>query len=363
MANSHARAINIEEADCLYPSREKKQEKEKLWSELKGELFLLLFQAVCCCLQVGFFSATVLHEKIRKKQPALLELNTQVICFVDLSCRIFPWALLINKGVLLMEISSIRGLSELVSGNVLLIIHDYLKMYKILLHNLWFWHIATKTWWNGRTTESQKTVESFLIPCMYIVWLLVINKLELSGLRNFSLVIWAFLQGMEDPRFINQWHMNSLDELSILQPAATTFGENLQHCFMTHPNFNIKNSMGTSQTGIDGATKKLKVNSWDSSKLDHVSYPQLASSDPNINLSFADANYTNHMGILKPKEEVVCSQIMNTLPSCQGGKRNISTSSRLSQAQDHIMAERKRREKLSQRFIALSAIVPGLKKV
>ncbi|XP_062177025.1 transcription factor bHLH25-like [Alnus glutinosa] len=181
--------------------------------------------------------------------------------------------------------------------------------------------------------------------------------MEISSIRGLSEL------GMEDPRFINQWHMNSLDELSILQPAATTFGENLQHCFMTHPNFNIKNSMETSQTGIDGATKKLKVNSWDSSKLDHVSYPQLASSDPNINLSFADANYTNHMGILKPKEEVLCSQIMNTLPSCQGGKRNISTSSRLSQAQDHIMAERKRREKLSQRFIALSAIVPGLKKM
>ncbi|GAY38860.1 hypothetical protein CUMW_039940 [Citrus unshiu] len=32
-------------------------------------------------------------------------------------------------------------------------------------------------------------------------------------------------------------------------------------------------------------------------------------------------------------------------------------------AQDHIMAERKRREKLSQRFIALSAILPGLKKM
>jgi hypothetical protein len=167
---------------------------------------------------------------------------------------------------------------------------------------------------------------------------------------------------MEDPRFINQWHMNSIDELSMLQPAATTFGENLQHCFMTHPNFNHKNSMGTSQTGIDGTMKQLKANGWNSSKLDHVSYPQLASSDPNINLSFADANYTNHMGILKPKEEVVSSQIMNTLPSCQGGKR-ISTSTRISQAQDHIMAERKRREKLSQRFIALSAIVPGLKKV
>ncbi|XP_020229616.1 transcription factor bHLH19 [Cajanus cajan] len=33
------------------------------------------------------------------------------------------------------------------------------------------------------------------------------------------------------------------------------------------------------------------------------------------------------------------------------------------QAQDHVIAERKRREKLSQRFIALSAIVPGLKKM
>lgn len=33
------------------------------------------------------------------------------------------------------------------------------------------------------------------------------------------------------------------------------------------------------------------------------------------------------------------------------------------QAQDHVMAERKRREKLSQSFIALSAVLPGLKKV
>jgi len=41
----------------------------------------------------------------------------------------------------------------------------------------------------------------------------------------------------------------------------------------------------------------------------------------------------------------------------------IETRPKLSQPQDHIIAERKRREKLSQRFIALSALVPGLKKV
>lgn len=33
------------------------------------------------------------------------------------------------------------------------------------------------------------------------------------------------------------------------------------------------------------------------------------------------------------------------------------------QAQDHVMAERKRRERLTQRFIALSTLIPNLKKV
>lgn len=33
------------------------------------------------------------------------------------------------------------------------------------------------------------------------------------------------------------------------------------------------------------------------------------------------------------------------------------------QAQDHVMAEKRRREKLNQKFIALSSIIPGLKKV
>ncbi|KAL9675060.1 hypothetical protein QQ045_003260 [Rhodiola kirilowii] len=40
----------------------------------------------------------------------------------------------------------------------------------------------------------------------------------------------------------------------------------------------------------------------------------------------------------------------------------MSAATRSSAAQDHVIAERKRSEKLSQRFIALSAVVPGLKK-
>ncbi|KAH7852252.1 hypothetical protein Vadar_022499 [Vaccinium darrowii] len=49
--------------------------------------------------------------------------------------------------------------------------------------------------------------------------------------------------------------------------------------------------------------------------------------------------------------------------SASEGAKRISTNTRHPSNQDHVMAERKRREKLSQRFIALSAIIPGLKKV
>lgn len=50
---------------------------------------------------------------------------------------------------------------------------------------------------------------------------------------------------------------------------------------------------------------------------------------------------------------------------CEGNKRvsTVSTSRTPLQAQDHVVSERKRRERITQRFIALSALVPGLKKV
>ncbi|KAB2600694.1 transcription factor bHLH18-like [Pyrus ussuriensis x Pyrus communis] len=186
--------------------------------------------------------------------------------------------------------------------------------------------------------------------------------------------------GMEDPFFINQWqYMNSLDELGML-PLAAEIGDNLQHSHF-HPTFNFKTPIDNSHTGIDRPAKQLKTDGWPSCKTDHlVSNPQVASS-PNI-LSFVNSNHANQMAVLKPKEEAaaVCSKSTNSLPSdillsqgsfgnqnclfkaSQGTNRN-STNPRLSATQDHIIAERKRREKLSQRFIALSAIIPGLKKM
>jgi len=158
--------------------------------------------------------------------------------------------------------------------------------------------------------------------------------------------------------------MNSLDDTSLL-PFAAAFGENIHHSF-SHQNFNLKTSMDSVRP-----TKQLRT--------DHLSNPQPAFS-PNI-LSFVNSNHANQMGLMKPKEEALFSKSINNLPSdmvvsqdsfgnqnyafkaSQGPKMISANGTRLSQSQDHIIAERKRREKLSQRFIALSAVVPGLKKV
>lgn len=75
---------------------------------------------------------------------------------------------------------------------------------------------------------------------------------------------------------------------------------------------------------------------------------------------------------LNPEEEAVVSEALRSQGSFDDHEelakraQNMTKKSRVrppSQTYDHIVAERKRREQLSQRFVALSTIVPGLKKV
>lgn len=181
--------------------------------------------------------------------------------------------------------------------------------------------------------------------------------------------------GMDDHAFIHQWPINSIDELNTVS-LASSFEESLYHSFSHHPMFDLKPSLlETSHTSVvERPSKMPKTNSWNSSKTDCTS-----NSSPS-QISFANPNYANQVSNLKPKDIVVSSKSISNSPSdvsasqgsfgnqnymfkaCQGSKR-IITNTRLSSNQDHIIAERKRREKLSQRFIALSAIVPGLKKM
>ncbi|XP_054809012.1 transcription factor bHLH25-like isoform X2 [Prosopis cineraria] len=91
-------------------------------------------------------------------------------------------------------------------------------------------------------------------------------------------------------------------------------------------------------------------------------------------ISFEHSNNTHQLCDLDPnvKLESLSENVLNlaSLRSCQGayyegidfveGKKE--TRNPL-QAQDHVMAERRRREKLNQKFITLSSIIPGLKKM
>ncbi|CAN0917632.1 Transcription factor bHLH25 [Linum grandiflorum] len=128
--------------------------------------------------------------------------------------------------------------------------------------------------------------------------------------------------------------------------------------------------------------QQRKTNSWSSSvTTDHQQQIDFSSNPHPQMLSFDNSKNGLELGV-KPKEEAdhmlfhsTTNSLMmsnlnndpseNTIYAPMGMKtKPFSTLSRTpSHAQDHIMAERKRREKLSQRFIALSSIVPGLKKM
>ncbi|KAK7319536.1 hypothetical protein RJT34_04258 [Clitoria ternatea] len=181
------------------------------------------------------------------------------------------------------------------------------------------------------------------------------------------------METMEDPTFLHEWHLSSLDHQPSLLPIAAAFGETLQHHF-TYQNFNPKTSMETTLSDFERPTKHFS--SWNPSKTAQTSDTQFVSL-PNL-FPFMDSNHMNPFDLVKPKDEMVCTKTNNvTLPyvtsqgnlgnqnhafkTCKEDKR-IGTRPKLSQPQDHIMAERKRRERLSQRFIALSALVPGLQK-
>ncbi|CAN0920908.1 Transcription factor bHLH25 [Linum grandiflorum] len=78
------------------------------------------------------------------------------------------------------------------------------------------------------------------------------------------------------------------------------------------------------------------------------------------------SDHAVEMGILKPKQETAEMYVSQQNWFGNHHHNNIISKGRIrmsQQSQDHVIAERKRREKLSQKFIALSAIVPGLKKM
>ncbi|GAB4838382.1 hypothetical protein Ancab_027918 [Ancistrocladus abbreviatus] len=179
--------------------------------------------------------------------------------------------------------------------------------------------------------------------------------------------------GLDELSFIHQIQMDTLDELCA-PPISAVYGENLHHS--SAQNIGLKTSTHFNPSVMERPSKQPKMDSVNSQKTGHI----LNSQDPVSNFfSFSNSNYLNQTGsFFKAKDETISTITFQSdisgsqgsfgtesqvFKASQGAKRISPTTPRLPQAQDHIIAERKRREKLSQRFIALSAVVPGLKKM
>ncbi|URD93612.1 hypothetical protein MUK42_01486 [Musa troglodytarum] len=167
-----------------------------------------------------------------------------------------------------------------------------------------------------------------------------------------------------DHSFFNQWDLTALDHYS----TSVALGRDLDQS----PSSESYTSYASShpQASTVRPNKLIKTSSWKSCATEQNSAPE--ASCPRI-LSFGNpespiCQYASHAATGKTKEETDGSipkgskRTYDTMLS-DGTKSGNTGVRSASHNQEHIMAERKRRERLSQRFIELSAVVPGLKKM
>nr|XP_043622915.1 transcription factor bHLH18-like [Erigeron canadensis] len=180
---------------------------------------------------------------------------------------------------------------------------------------------------------------------------------------------------MEDPCFNTQWPFNSFDDHQL-----TTFGDNINtHHFYDNALPMFDHHYKPIMEPSPRPSKQLKTSSWNSC----ISSDQ-SIMNPTPHYNGNDSYVANQANVVSPKEEGVVSSkstigfTYDTSPSSNvqfhnqsynhhvGSAKKVATTTntaKFNTPQDHILAERKRREKLSQRFIALSALIPGLKKM
>ncbi|KAK6160018.1 hypothetical protein DH2020_003399 [Rehmannia glutinosa] len=180
---------------------------------------------------------------------------------------------------------------------------------------------------------------------------------------------------MDDNLFLQQWpSVNSLDDLSSVS-IADDFRHHHQPNNYSNGEHVLDFTKSVESSQIDGnrPLKQIKTTNWNinSCKPENMSFSINSSgfSSPALGINVNSKEETAWYNInpstsltFSPKEEAIVSNGNQNY----GAKRIISTNSnstRLTSSQDHIIAERTRREKLSQRFIALSALVPGLKRM
>ncbi|XP_076952560.1 transcription factor bHLH18-like [Bidens hawaiensis] len=154
---------------------------------------------------------------------------------------------------------------------------------------------------------------------------------------------------MQDQGYMNQYQMNKpynyynpMEEFSVNSFSSDSYTETPSFADQSFQNhkchqepFNFKK-----EGGISKKTEKSKQ--------------KLVSDSPN--------SFTISFGDITPKDEFL--SFGDTYGFTPTGKKKAPATVRSPiQVQDHVLAERKRREKLAQRFISLSSLLPDLKKM
>ncbi|XP_027361511.1 transcription factor bHLH18-like [Abrus precatorius] len=164
----------------------------------------------------------------------------------------------------------------------------------------------------------------------------------------------------EDYNLFRQCHLNLLDDQEELLSSALHQPMSSESYSVSSysETLSLRNSVSTDETSLERPTKHLKTNNscWNSK-------PSSPPSSPTSQiLSFHNPKQNKGFSVSPPQprpRNVSKTRKYSTEnpPKSQGRDKSPT------HAQDHIMAERKRREKLSQSLIALAALIPGLKKM
>lgn len=161
---------------------------------------------------------------------------------------------------------------------------------------------------------------------------------------------------MQDQEFMNQYQMNKpyhhmMDDFSVDSFSSESYTET--------PSF-IDQSFQTRKDAEEPTDIKQTSSYKMANSINKKSTPT-EKPKPKI-VPDTSNTFTISFGDIKPKDEIL--SFGDSYGCNSTGTKKVPTMTRNPiQVQDHVLAERKRREKLAQRFLSLSSLLPDLKKV
>ncbi|KAE9613095.1 hypothetical protein Lal_00027600 [Lupinus albus] len=205
----------------------------------------------------------------------------------------------------------------------------------------------------------------------------------MTSTEEESWTSWLCDLDTEDYSFINESDIINMVEGSLPSPnndVVPTIQEEKSESQLSYATFNTENSSTMSNwddnsSSFERPAKVLKISTTsntgyfshkDSTPSSYIlsfnnvnPEPILLSTDPNLKPKGKVVNKTS-MGSLENERNEPKRNNNNNIQD--GRKKCVSVNRSPQHAQDHIIAERMRRERISHQFIALSALIPGLKK-